>query len=67
MLSLASPCSGAHGDTTEMRFDLCMWSGEISSCSCLTVLPGAEVLKFDPLLNANILIFSRNIIKSGKC
>ena len=23
-----------------MRFNLCMWFGEISSCSCLTVLPG---------------------------
>ena len=25
---------------TEMRFNLCTWLGEISSCSCLTVLPG---------------------------
>ena len=25
---------------TEMRFILCTWFGEISSCSCLTVLPG---------------------------
>ena len=23
-----------------MRFNLCKWFGEISSCSCLTVLPG---------------------------
>ena len=26
--------------TTEMRFILCTWLGEISSCSCLAVLPG---------------------------
>ena len=26
--------------STEMRFNLCMWLGEVSSCSCLTVLPG---------------------------
>ena len=25
---------------TEMRYNLCTWLGEISSCSCLTVLPG---------------------------
>ena len=25
---------------TEMRFNLCTWLGEISSCSFLTVLPG---------------------------
>ena len=25
---------------TEIRFNLCTWLGEISSCSCLTVLPG---------------------------
>ena len=25
---------------TEMRFILCTWFGEISSCSCLTALPG---------------------------
>ena len=25
---------------TEMRYILCTWFGEISSCSCLTVLPG---------------------------
>ena len=25
---------------TEMKFNLCTWFGEISSCSCLTVLPG---------------------------
>ena len=24
---------------TEMRFNLCMWLSEISSCSCLSVLP----------------------------
>ena len=30
---------------TEMRFNLCKWLGEDSSCSCLTVLPGpARVL-----------------------
>ena len=28
------------GYTTEMKFILCTWFGEISSCSCLTVLPG---------------------------
>ena len=27
--------------TTERRFILCTWFGEISSCSCLTVLPGS--------------------------
>ena len=26
--------------STEMRYILCTWLGEISSCSCLTVLPG---------------------------
>ena len=26
--------------STEMRFNICTWFGEISSCSCLTVLPG---------------------------
>ena len=26
--------------TTEMRFNLCTWFGEVSSCSSLTVLPG---------------------------
>ena len=26
--------------STEMRFILCTWLGELSSCSCLTVLPG---------------------------
>ena len=26
--------------STEMRFIICTWFGEISSCSCLTVLPG---------------------------
>ena len=31
--------------STEMRFNLCTWLGEFSSCSCLTVLPGpARVL-----------------------
>ena len=24
-----------------MRFNICMWFGEICSCSCLTVLPGS--------------------------
>ena len=28
------------GASTEMRLNLCTWLGEISSCSCLTVLPG---------------------------
>ena len=28
------------GETTEMRFNLCTWLGEISSCPCLTVLLG---------------------------
>ena len=27
------------GQITEMRFIFCTWLGEISSCSCLTVLP----------------------------
>ena len=27
--------------STETRFILCTWFGEISSCSCLTVLPGS--------------------------
>ena len=27
--------------STDMRFNLCTWLGEISSCSCLIILPGA--------------------------
>ena len=29
--------------STELRFILCMWLGEISSCSFLTVLPGSHI------------------------
>ena len=32
--------NSAFNISTEMRFILCTWFGEIYSCSCLTVLPG---------------------------
>ena len=37
---LAFPTSPASLAYTEMRFNLCMWLGEIYSVPCLTVMPG---------------------------
>ena len=48
---------------TEMRFNLCTWLAEISSCSCLTVLPGPAWV----LLNKICKDYISSLYISGFC
>ena len=40
---------------TEMRFNLCTWLGDNSSCSCLTVLPGPGWVFTVPLTSLQVI------------
>ena len=43
-IALALSLSTPRSTYKEMRFNLCTWFGEISSCSCLTALPGPALV-----------------------